>query len=67
MKEGAEKMGKVSVERLAHFQCGECRRWWSVGDIPAGHKGLSYSGSRRVWFCPWCGLAQKMAKIEAKP
>ena len=35
----------VSVELLHHFNCGQCRRWWSVGD---------YKGPHRL-HCPHCG------------
>ena len=35
-----------SIERLSHFACDHCQRWWSIGDAPA---------DRTEWFCPWCG------------
>jgi len=38
-----------SEEKLSHFSCGECRKWWSIGDAPKG---------KRKWFCPWCGREQ---------
>lgn len=40
---------KVSKEVLVHFQCSECKGWWTIGDAP----------ERDHWFCPWCGKAQK--------
>jgi predicted RNA-binding Zn-ribbon protein involved in translation (DUF1610 family) len=42
------EMGLCSAERLMHFQCPHCIRWWSIGD-PDIHK--------TEWFCPWCGQA----------
>lgn len=42
-------VGKASLEKLVHFQCGQCQKWWSVGDAPA---------DKTVWFCPWCGQKQ---------
>ncbi|MBP8251746.1 MAG: hypothetical protein KAX40_05240 [Herpetosiphon sp.] len=41
-----------SVERLVHFQCGVCQKWWSIGDAP----------HRDFWFCPWCGA--KLVLVE---
>lgn len=37
---------KYSIERLVHFQCDECHKWWSVGDPEEG---------KEEWWCPWCG------------
>jgi len=45
--------GKISVERLSHFQCGVCNKWWSVGDAP----------KRNKWFCPWCGKERGYKKV----
>ncbi|MEI6022446.1 MAG: hypothetical protein WCQ32_01215 [bacterium] len=36
----------VSVEKLTHFNCGHCKKWWSIGDAP----------KRKKWFCPYCGI-----------
>jgi hypothetical protein len=36
----------VSVEKLHHFNCHYCRRWWSIGDLPSEVTHL---------YCPWCG------------
>ena len=41
-------IGTKSIERLAHFRCSECSKWWSVGDAP----------QRDEWYCPWCGFKQ---------
>jgi hypothetical protein len=35
-----------SVERLHHFRCPGCDRWWTIGDAP---------DDRSRWCCPWCG------------
>ena len=37
---------KISVERLVHFNCGYCDKWWSVGDAPE---------DKTEWFCAWRG------------
>ncbi len=34
-----------SLEKLSHFRCGHCDKWWSIADAPA----------RKKWWCPWCG------------
>jgi predicted RNA-binding Zn-ribbon protein involved in translation (DUF1610 family) len=38
--------GTCSIERLAHFHCPHCEKWWSIGDPEI---------YRTRWFCPWCG------------
>lgn len=47
--ENNKESGEISIERLAHFRCGSCGKWWSVGDAPA---------EKREWHCPWCGKKQ---------
>jgi hypothetical protein len=42
--------GSVSKEHLHHFNCGSCKKWWSIGDAP----------KRKQWFCPWCGKKQEI-------
>ena len=37
----------TSLEKLVHFQCDHCQKWWSIGDAPIEEK--------KEWFCPWCG------------
>jgi len=37
---------KRSIEKLSHFQCGACNKWWSVGDAPQ---------DKKEWYCCWCG------------
>lgn len=34
-----------SAERLVHFQCSYCDKWWTIGDPP----------EKDYWYCPWCG------------
>ncbi len=43
-----------SIERLNHFRCIDCNKWWSIGDAPI---------EKVEWYCPWCG---KKGKYEAK-
>jgi len=47
------KKGLLSIEELAHFQCGYCCRWWSIGD---------FNKNKKRWFCPWCGKNQELKK-----
>lgn len=46
--------GQYSIERLVHFQCGACFKYWAVGDPEA----------RSVWFCTWCGVEQSFEGTE---
>lgn len=48
--------GTKSIEKLAHFRCVSCSKWWSVGDAP----------QRDEWFCPWCGLKQSFTDKTPK-
>jgi len=41
--------GEASLERLVHFHCAYCKKWWSIGDAPR---------EKTTWFCPWCGKEQ---------
>ena len=47
--------GSVSIENLHHFNCGSCKKWWSVGDAEK---------LKKEWFCPWCGVLQKVENIK---
>lgn len=38
---------KYTVEKLYHFQCGECNKWWSIGD----HQLIQSI----LITCPHCG------------
>lgn len=42
----------TSLEKLIHFQCDHCQKWWSIGDAPIEEK--------KEWFCPWCGEKNKV-------
>lgn len=37
---------KRFIEKLSHFLCDKCNKWFSIGDAPEDKKN---------WFCPWCG------------
>jgi hypothetical protein len=45
--------GTVSLERMYHFRCKACERWWSIADAPG-------NPAEREWYCPWCGLHQSV-------
>lgn len=47
-------LGKKSHEKLMHFSCGACKKWWSIAEAPQ---------SKDKWFCPWCGIEQKFKNI----
>jgi hypothetical protein len=40
------KKHQRELERLTHFRCGRCDKWWSIGDAPK---------TKKIWYCPWCG------------
>lgn len=48
---------KVSREMLKHFQCGKCKKWWTVGDTPE---------VKIEWFCPWCGGRGELEAVKGK-
>ncbi|QQR82580.1 hypothetical protein IPJ70_00485 [Candidatus Campbellbacteria bacterium] len=56
MKKNTQQSGFRSVERLSHFRCGACNKWWSIGDAPLGKK---------EWHCPWCGERQVMERAKS--
>ncbi len=37
---------KLKIEKLYHFECGECFRWWTV---------KTYQNPLKRKFCPYCG------------
>jgi hypothetical protein len=47
---------KYSIETLYHFQCGHCKKWWTIGDwTPVD-----------ILICPNCGqVSEKVEKIDA--
>lgn len=40
--------GTFSIEKLVHFSCSDCQRWWTIGD---GYETAYY-------YCPHCGKCQ---------
>ena len=40
------------IEKLYHFQCNECGKWWSVGDF-----------NGQIISCPFCGHNSCMKNI----
>ncbi len=49
------KASNRSVEKLNHFRCIDCNKWWSIGDAPI---------EKTEWFCPWCG---KKGEYQIEP
>ncbi len=47
--------GTFSVERLVHFQCGYCHRWWSV----------SGGDETKQWSCPFCRGRQSFVEATS--
>lgn len=47
----------ISKEMLYHFQCDDCKKWWTIGDAPE---------DKCDWFCPWCGHEQVVNLDEAE-
>ncbi len=46
---------KVFQEKLYHFSCSKCSKWWSVADLKPR------VGS--VVFCPHCGSKNKVEQV----
>lgn len=46
-----KEKGTITLEKVYHFRCRACDRWWSIADAP-GNPG------EREWWCPWCGERQ---------
>jgi hypothetical protein len=57
MGNSMEKIGKKSVEKLHHFGCVHCKKWWTVGDAPE---------NKKIWWCPWCRKENKYEKRTGK-
>lgn len=53
IKNTQDKNHFVSIEKLHHFRCSTCDKWWSIGDFDKKIKEL---------FCPWCGIKSKVKK-----
>jgi rRNA maturation endonuclease Nob1 len=47
---------KISIEKLFHFSCPSCKKWFSIGDFPKSKKHV---------YCPWCGKKLQV-EIEDK-
>ena len=45
----------VTMERLYHFKCMMCSKWWSVGDAEIDVER---------WFCPSCGFIHTRIKMN---
>jgi len=45
----AKEILEIAKEKLWHFRCGVCGKWWSIGDADP---------EKKEWFCPWCGVKQ---------
>ena len=45
---------KTSIEKLVHFQCSDCNKWWTIGDAP---------DDKKEWYCPWCGTKNETNEI----
>ena len=48
-----EKTSKKTTEKLNHFNCIYCKKWWTIGDA---------SIKKKNWFCPWCGKKNEYEK-----
>jgi DNA-directed RNA polymerase subunit RPC12/RpoP len=51
----SEMKHSVSYERLAHYKCGKCRKWWTIGD----------ARNIRNVSCPHCRHHDKVV-VEVK-
>ncbi len=36
----------VHEEKISHFNCVDCKKWWSISGALK---------SKKFWYCPWCG------------
>lgn len=45
-----------SKEVLYHFNCGECKKWWTVGDWHTLRNG-------DMTYCPHCGTLQEVEEL----
>jgi len=51
MAKNKKIVGKKSEEKLSHFSCVFCRRWWTVGDAPVKKKpGFVRGAGREINF-----------------
>jgi rRNA maturation endonuclease Nob1 len=45
---------KISIEKLFHFNCPDCQKWWAIGDWTP----------TEFMFCPHCGKRFKTGMVE---
>ncbi len=46
---------KICNEKLFHFNCADCMKWWTIGDADE---------KREFWYCPWCGKKQSVSNKD---
>ena len=51
---------KYSIEKLYHFTCGVCKKWWSIADF---QEVEGFESIHKI-TCPHCGYAQTMERIK---
>lgn len=54
-----------TVERLVHYRCGSCAKWWTIGDDPLPDQDfLAGFGPRQTRCCPWCGHGAGAVEVK---
>jgi hypothetical protein len=61
-------MHSYTVELLYHFNCGDCKNWWSYAFTPH-HTEPIYTQSKRLmqdkdFYCPHCGGLRRAEGIS---
>lgn len=51
-------MIRYTTETLWHFSCGECKKWWSIGD----HQISNVRKHGETMTCPHCGVKQEVVE-----
>lgn len=51
-------MIEYSIEKLFHFKCELCKKWWSIGDAPID--------LQQKLYCPFCGQLQNIKEEKLK-
>lgn len=44
-----------SVERLVHFHCCSCKKWWTISD---------WKNTNQKIACPWCHVTAEVVDYE---
>lgn len=44
-----------SIERLHHFNCSHCSKWWAIGDYETTH----------TLTCPYCATTSELKELES--